>query len=80
MPVDFSANSRRALDYARELALKFDATIHLIHVCDTAGIMLPAFDAYAIAATDWKQRLQEEARRGPLRSAALSHCRSGGRG
>ena len=28
VPLDFSANSARALDYARGLALKFDAALH----------------------------------------------------
>jgi len=61
VPVDFSANSRRALDYAHGLALKFDAALHLVHVCEVADLMTPALDAYAIAYSDWSQRLGEEA-------------------
>ncbi len=61
VPVDFSANSQRALDYAHGLALKFDAALHLVHVCEVPGMMTPALDAYAIAYTDWSQRLGEEA-------------------
>ena len=63
VPVDFSANSRRALDYARGLALKFDAALHLVHVCETPGMMTPSMDAYAIAYTGWSQQLGEEAER-----------------
>ena len=62
VPVDFSASSRRALDYAHGVAVKFGATLHLVHVCETPSMMTPALDAYAIALSDWNQRLNEEAR------------------
>ena len=61
VPVDFSDNSRRALDYAHLLALKFDAALHLVHVCEVPGMMTPALDAYAITLADLSQRLGEEA-------------------
>jgi nucleotide-binding universal stress UspA family protein len=61
VPVDFSANSRRALDYAHGLALKFDATLHLVHVCEVPSVMTPALDAHAIAYAEWSQRIGEEA-------------------
>lgn len=61
VPLDFSVNSQRALDYARGLAAKFDAALHLVHVCEVPSIATPALDAYAIAYTDWSQRLGEEA-------------------
>ena len=61
VPLDFSANSQRGLDYADGLALKFDAALHLVHVCETPAMMTPALDAYAIAYSDWSQRLAEEA-------------------
>jgi nucleotide-binding universal stress UspA family protein len=32
VPVDFGALSARALEYARELAVKFDASLDLLHV------------------------------------------------
>lgn len=35
VPLDFSANSHRALEYAHRLARKFDATLHLVHVCES---------------------------------------------
>ena len=61
VPFDFSTNSRRALDYAHGLALKFDAALHLVHVCEIAGLRAPALDGYAIASADWSQRLGQEA-------------------
>jgi nucleotide-binding universal stress UspA family protein/mono/diheme cytochrome c family protein len=61
VPVDFSSNSQRALEYAHGLALKLDAALHLVHVCEMPGAMTPALDAYAIAYSDWSQRLGEEA-------------------
>jgi universal stress protein A len=61
VPVDFSENSRRALDYAHGLALKFGAALHLVHVCEVPSMMTPALDAYAIAYADWSQRLGAEA-------------------
>ena len=61
VPLDFSASSTRALDYAYGLALKFDAAIHLVHVCEVPSMMTASMDAYAIAYSDWSQRLGEEA-------------------
>jgi nucleotide-binding universal stress UspA family protein len=61
VPVDFSTNSRRALDYGHGLATTLDASLHLVHVCETPSMMTPALDAYAITYADWSQRLGEEA-------------------
>jgi nucleotide-binding universal stress UspA family protein len=61
VPVDFSSNARRALDYAHGLAVKFDAALHLVHVCEVPGAMTPALDAYAIAYSNWSLQLGEEA-------------------
>ena len=63
VPLDFSANSRLALDYACGLARKFDAALHLIHVCEVPSMFTGSMDAYATAYTDWSQRLGEEAER-----------------
>jgi nucleotide-binding universal stress UspA family protein/mono/diheme cytochrome c family protein len=63
VPLDFSANSERALDHAYALALKFDAAIHLVHVCEVPSMVTGSMDAYAVAYTDWSQRLGEEAER-----------------
>jgi nucleotide-binding universal stress UspA family protein/mono/diheme cytochrome c family protein len=61
VPLDFSSNSALALDYAYALAQKFDAALHLVHVCEVPSMMTGSMDAYAIAYTDWSQRLGEEA-------------------
>ena len=60
VPVDFSAHAARALDYARGLAQKFEASIHLVHVCE---VPTAAIDAYALVYTDWSQQLGVEAER-----------------
>ena len=61
VPLDFSANSTRALDYAHGLAQRLGAALHLVHVCEVPTMMTPALDAYAIAYSDWSQRLGDEA-------------------
>ena len=61
VPLDFSASSIRALDHAQALARKFDAALHLVHVCEIPSMMTASMDAYAIAYSDWSQRLGEEA-------------------
>ena len=70
VPLDFSVNSSRALDYARGLAVKFDAALHLVHVCEVPSMITASMDAYAIAYTDWSQRLGEEAEAQLLRDKA----------
>ena len=61
VPIDFSTSSRRALDYAHGLALKFEAALHLMHVCEVPSMITPALDASAIDYSDWSQRLGEDA-------------------
>ena len=40
VPVDFSHSSRVALRYARDLARRLDASVHVLHVVDdSAGVM-----------------------------------------
>lgn len=41
VPVDFSANAERALDYACELAVKLDATVHVLHVVGIPALGVP---------------------------------------
>ena len=61
VPLDFSANSNRALDYARVVALKFGAALHLVHVCEVPSLMTASMDAYGVLYADWSNRLGEEA-------------------
>ena len=71
VPLDFSTNSARALDYAHGLARKFDAALHLIHVCEVPSMITGSMDAYAIVYSDWSQRLSEMAE-GELNKAAAA--------
>jgi nucleotide-binding universal stress UspA family protein len=70
VPLDFSVNSNRALDYALGVAQKFNAAVHLVHVCEVPSMMTASMDAYAIAYTDWTQRLGEEAEKELIRITA----------
>ena len=63
VPLDFSANSNRALDYAHGLALQVGAALHLVHVCEMPGMITASMDAYAIEYADWSRRLAEDAER-----------------
>lgn len=73
VPIDFSANAARALDYAQMLAKRFGAAIHLVHVCEVPSMATASMDAYAIAYSDWSQRLGDEAERELTRIAAGVH-------
>jgi nucleotide-binding universal stress UspA family protein/mono/diheme cytochrome c family protein len=61
VPTDFSAHAEPALDYAAAMARKFEAAIHLLHVCEVPAMVTGSMDAYAIAYTDWSQQLGDEA-------------------
>ena len=50
VPVDFDANSRTALDLARQLATAGDATLHLMHVI--AVLLIPGEAGSAIVARE----------------------------
>lgn len=63
VPVDFSSNSTRALEYAHTLAARFSASLHLIHVCEVPSLTTGSMDAYAVAYSNWSQQLGEEAER-----------------
>lgn len=61
VPLDFSANSTGALAYARGLATKLDAALHLVHVCEIPPMPRGNLDAFGIAYTDWATHFTEEA-------------------
>jgi nucleotide-binding universal stress UspA family protein/mono/diheme cytochrome c family protein len=63
VPVDFSSNSARALEYAHTLAKRFEASLHVIHVCEVPSLTTGSMDAYAIAYSNWSQQLGDEAER-----------------
>ena len=68
VPVDFSSNSARALEYAHTMATKFGASLHLLHVCEVPSLTTGSMDAYAIAYTNWSQQLGDEAERELLKA------------
>jgi nucleotide-binding universal stress UspA family protein/mono/diheme cytochrome c family protein len=61
VPLDFTVNSNRALDYAHGLARKFEASLHLVHVCEVPSMMTGSLDAYVVVYSDWSRRLGEDA-------------------
>ncbi len=63
VPVDFSSNSARALEYAHTLATRFGASLHVLHVCEVPALSTGSMDAYAIAYSNWSQQLGDEAER-----------------
>ena len=73
VPIDFSTNSDRALEYAQLLAKRFEASLHLVHVCELPSLGMSAMEGYAITYTDWSRKLGEDAERELLRVAARLH-------
>ncbi len=63
VPLDFSANSELALDYARAMAHRFGAALHLVHVCDMPAPVAAPADTYAMSFSEWSQSLADEAER-----------------
>jgi len=60
VPLDFSANSARALDYAHGLARRFGAAIHLVNVCEVPTLRTGSTGAYAMAYAEWSRNFGEE--------------------
>ncbi len=67
VPVDFSSNSKGALDYAHALAVRLGASLHLTHVCEVPALGSGSMHAYAVAYSNWSQQLGDEAERELLR-------------
>jgi nucleotide-binding universal stress UspA family protein len=63
VPVDFSANSEVALEYARAMAQRCGAALHLVHVCEVPAMISPPMEAYVFRYSDWGQQLSSEAER-----------------
>ena len=63
VPLDFSANSELALDYARAMARRFGAALHLVHVCEVPETANGPIEGYVFRYSDWGQRLADEAER-----------------
>ena len=48
LPVDFSEPALEATHYALELAERFSATLHLLHVIEDPAVYLPMFESYPL--------------------------------
>jgi nucleotide-binding universal stress UspA family protein len=60
---DFSEPSDVALTYGRELATRFGATLHVLHVAEDAVLTAFAANDYAAMAPELQQQIEDEARR-----------------
>jgi len=66
VPTDFSAPSEAALAYGREIADRFDATLHLIHIAENPFLRAAVVDRRSLeeAPTRWlEDRLTDADRR-----------------
>lgn len=61
VPIDFSSNASTALEYARVMADRFGAAIHLLHVCEVPSVATASMDAYAVAYPDFSRRFAQDA-------------------
>ncbi len=62
VPTDFSETSDKALDFALELAEKFDASVVVMHAFEIPVIGFP--DGSIVATADVAARIQEASRKG----------------
>ena len=63
VPTDFSETADKALAYAKELASKMGASLHLVHVySDPYGVAACAPEVYAPVPAEVRQRARDEVR------------------
>lgn len=62
VPTDFSAASLHALEYARDIADTFGASLHLIHVLENPYVAGGYMEMYAPPPADYLDSLDESAR------------------
>jgi nucleotide-binding universal stress UspA family protein len=70
VPTDFDQTSQHALDYARELARQFGATLHLLHVVDDVFSLSAGTEGSLSAVPRLQRELEEHARREVEKAAA----------
>jgi nucleotide-binding universal stress UspA family protein len=74
VPTDFSETSDKALDFAIELAQKFEASVVVMHAFEIPVIGFP--DGSIVATADVAARIQEAARKGLEATVAARAKRS----
>jgi nucleotide-binding universal stress UspA family protein len=62
VPTDFGEPADAALTYGRELAGRFGATLHVLHVAENIYITTFGAETYAAVAPDLQRELEEAAR------------------
>ncbi len=62
VPTDFSETSTVALTYARELAAKFEATLHLLHVVQDPYTQPWGAEAYGVSLPNLLQEIEQNAK------------------
>jgi nucleotide-binding universal stress UspA family protein len=63
VPTDFSDASDAALIYGRELATRFRATLHVLHVVSDFTLAIYGVEGYMASAPDLQAEMEEGARR-----------------
>jgi universal stress protein A len=62
VPTDFGEAAEEALTYGRELAARFGATLHVLHVAENVYVTTFGAETYAAVAPDLQRGLEESAR------------------
>lgn len=62
VPTDFGEPADAALTYGRELAGRFGATLHVLHIADNIYVTTFGAETYAAVAPDLQRDLEEAAR------------------
>ena len=62
VPTDFGEAADAALTYGRELATRFGATLHVLHVAENIYVTTFGAENYAAVAPDLQRELEEGAR------------------
>ncbi len=73
IPTDFSEPSSAALEYAKAIATRFNASLHLIHVVDPMVTGMFGAEGYVPQIADSAESMQEEAEKKMLAFLAGTH-------
>ena len=62
VPTDFSEGSREAVRYAHDLAIRLDATLHVLHVLENPFAPGAFMEMYALPSPDYFLDLEQQAK------------------